>query len=42
MRTELATKNRISPLKGRTTDTRNILRKLRRQLKAMQRKKDEE
>lgn len=42
MRTELAIKNRISLLRGRTTDNGNIIRKLERQLRAMQRKKDEE
>ena len=42
MRTELAIKNRISLLRGHTTDNGNIIRKLERQLRAMQRKKDEE
>lgn len=42
MRTELAIKNRISLLRERTTDNGNIIRKLERQLRAMQRKKDEE
>ena len=41
MRTELAIKNRISLLRGPTTDNSNIIKKLERQLRAIQRKESE-
>ena len=41
MRTELAIKNRISLLRGRTTDNSKIIKKLERQLRAIQRKESE-
>lgn len=41
MKTELAIKNRISLLRGHTTDNSNIIKKLERQLRAIQRKESE-